>query len=142
MKLRYYFVSILVIAGLGYAFGRYVQPAKVEIKEVEIVKEVEVIKRDVKTIIREIERPDGTKEKETTIDDRTRETSKKDTLKDKETIITSNPHQYYIEGTAKLNDFAKPIYGVNAQRRMFGPIFGGLFINTDKEFGVSVGVEL
>ena len=63
---------ILAVIGLvGYGIGRYAQPGKVEVKET--IKEV--IKKDVVTVVKEIVRPDGTKETETTTTDRSTETS-------------------------------------------------------------------
>ena len=136
-NLKTWIISIVAVAALAYATGRYLQPAKVEIKEVEKI--VEVIKRDVHTVIREVVRPDGSKEVVTVIDDKTRETNKKESSK--ETIITNIKPQWRVQGIADLTHLAAPVYGVGIERRILGPVFAGAFVKANREYGVSVSLE-
>ena len=137
MNLKLWSLSLLSVAALAYATGRYFQPAKIEIKEV--VKEIEVIKKDVRTVIREVVKTDGSKETVTVIEDKSKETSKKESSK--ETIITNAKPQWRVQGLADLTTLASPVYGVGIERRILGPIFVGGFVKANREYGVSVSLE-
>lgn len=134
-------VILLVAVVLGYAFGRYAQPARVETKIVTQIKTVEVESKNVKTTTTETTKPDGTKVVTTTtqdnsvITDNTNSVTKSDTVKD-------NRAQWKV--TAQLSP-TKPqlyyFYGAEVDRRILGPIFAGAYMNVDKNFGVSIGLE-
>lgn len=116
-------ISIVLALG-GYAVGRYLQPPEVVTKEVEKIKEVEVIKRDVKTIIKEVVRPDGSKETTTTIDESTRENTRRQTDNQKEVIVAASKPQWKAGLTAKASiSNIVPVYGVQVERRVMGPFF-------------------
>lgn len=135
-------IAILVVGAAGYLGGRYLQPAKVEVKVEERVKEVEVVKHDVRTVIREIERPDGTKEKETIIEDKTEEERNRESEKETSKIVTNNKPQWKVGGQlTPKQGIAGPLYGLSVERRVLGPVFAGAFANTDKVVGLSVSVE-
>ena len=93
-------ISIVLALG-GYAVGRYLQPPEVVTKEVEKIKEVEVVKRDVKTIIKEVVRPDGSKETVTTIDESTRENTRRQTDTAKEVTVAPAKPQWKAGATVK-----------------------------------------
>jgi beta-lactam-binding protein with PASTA domain len=141
MSIKTQLLTLLVIAALAYATGRYLQPAKVEVKQVEVVKEVEVIKRDVRTVIKEVERPDGTREKETVIEDRTRERTKKESETQTHTVVTNLKPQWKVQGLVQLNNIQQPTYGVGVERRIIGPVFVGAWGKQSREFGLSVSLE-
>lgn len=134
-------ITALILTALGYGFGRYLQPAKVITKEVIIEKQVDVVKRDVTTKIKEITNKDGSKITETVIEDRSKETSKKESETNKSTVVINTKPQWRVQGTAKLNKILTPIYGAGIERRILGPVSGGIFANTDKEYGVSLSFE-
>lgn len=137
-------LGVLLAAGLGYAFGRYAQPAKVEIKKEVQIKEVEVTRKNVVTVTREEKRPDGT----VIIDTRTVDTSTEAvnrTSKEKEsTVVTSLKPQWRVGGGVgmKYNEVKlEPVYTLGVERRILGPVFVGAYGRTDKEVGLTVSVE-
>lgn len=127
-------LSIAVAALIGYAFGRYAQPANVVVKTQEVVKEVEVVKHDTVTVTKEIKRPDGTDEIDTTVTDK--DVSQKnlsESLQTSETISNQKPQwNLGILGGYNFQDL-KPDYGITVDRRILGPIFLGVVGHTDVE---------
>ena len=153
--------AIVLAASIGYAAGRYFVPAKVttktEIKEVEkiVEKRVEVEKKtrknDKTTIIVEITKPDGTKEKRTMIVDKGETnidlskdfSSERETKKDvsSETVVDTTKN-WQANGLVGINiDTKTEIYGLQVERRLFGPLKVGVFGMTNKTVGASIGVE-
>lgn len=125
-------IALLVCIGLGYGIGRYVQPAKVEVKETT----KEVIKRDVVTVVKEITRPDGTKETETRTEDRSTETS--DTAKNSK--VTAQRPAWKVNGMiGYVSDKSKTEYGVMVQKDYIGPVSLGAYATTEKTVGLTVG---
>lgn len=123
-------VAVVVSAGLT----RYYFP-KVEYKNVEVTKEV--VRNDIKTIVKTIERPDGTKE---TISETTDKSIKKETNSKEITIASKN--QWIFDIGARMNVSDRDIvYDLQVQRRIVGPFFAGLKASTDKTIGVSIGME-
>lgn len=137
-------LGVLVAAGLGYAFGRYAQPAKVEIKKEVQIKEVEVTKKNVVVVTHEEKRPDGTVVTDTRTVDTSTEASTKNSSSKESTVITNAKPQWKIGGGAgiKYNEVnLQPVYTLSAERRILGPIFVGAYGRTDKEVGLSVSIE-
>jgi len=137
-------IIVLVAVGLGYGAGRYLQPAEVKIEIKEVVKEIEIQKKDVITIIKEIERPDGTKEKETRIVDRSTIEKEKDEIRTKDTKITVSKSQWKAGALVGLNFKGSTSYGIHVERRILGPIFvggWGLKGPLDTQAGISVTWE-
>lgn len=135
-------LAILVAAGLGYAFGRYAQPAKEVIKTVEVVKTVTVVQHDTVTVTKQIKKPDGTTETDTVITDKDVDitnTAIKDTSS--ETITNVKP-QWKLSGQGGYNfsSFNK-VYGAEVDRRILGPIFLGAWGNSDRAAGIAISVE-
>lgn len=127
-------ILVLVVAALSAAVTRYYFPqvsTKVEVQE------KEVIKKDIKTIIKEIVRPDGTKETVTEVVDHSKESKESKT-----SITTFKPKDWVIAATAETKDLRQQFaYGIHIQRRILGPVFVGITANTEKQFGASVGLE-
>jgi hypothetical protein len=135
-------LAILVALGLGYSFGRYAQPAKEVIKTVEVVKTVETVKHDTVTITKQIKKPDGSTETDTTTTDKDVDTTNTSmTDKTSETITNVKP-QWKATGLLGYNvsTFQK-VYGAEIDRRIIGPIFIGAWANTQQTGGVSVSIE-
>lgn len=63
-------VAVFVLFGLGYYLGRRLTPPKEIVKLQEVEKVVYKENKDVVTVIKEVTRPDGTKEKTTQIVDK------------------------------------------------------------------------
>ena len=130
-------VSAIMLA-VGFLGGRYVAPPK-EITKVE-VQEREVIKKDVVTVVKEVTRPDGSKETTTTTTDKS--TEKKD--KEAESIVSKPVEkQWFVTAGASkdLSDFEKTIYQAGVNRRILGPIYVGIQANTNQEIGINIGME-
>lgn len=151
MSLSKKIIILLVALVLGYGFGRYLQPAEVitktEIKEKVVEVEVEKVKTEYRTIVKEIERPDGTKIKETIKEEIKDESSvvkkeeKKEVKKDKK-IVNIKP-QWRVQAMADLSTLDDiPQYKIGVERRIFGPVFAGAYTSTDfKQYGVSISME-
>lgn len=134
-------ISIVLALG-GYAVGRYLQPPEVVTKEVEKIKEVEVVKRDVKTIIKEVVRPDGSKETVTTIDESTRENTRRQTDTAKEVTVAPAKPQWKAGATVKASlTNVLPVYGVQIERRILGPFYVGVQGWTDSTVAVGISME-
>lgn len=133
-------IALIILTGVAYGIGRYLQPAEVITKEV--VKEVEVIKKDVKIVERIIKRPDGTIIEDRTTEDRTSTEIKKET--DKSTQIVALKPQWHIHGMAgtSVRNFGEINYGFGVERRILGSLFVGVYANTKQEVGLSAGYEL
>jgi hypothetical protein len=126
-------IYTLVIAALAVSATKYMWPTvQTQVK----VEEKEVIKKDVRTVIKERTRPDGTTEKETVIVDNSKESSTK-TFEQK--IMKKN--DWFVAGGVEARNlqFNDPIYRVEVNRRVLGDIFVGVSANTDRSLGVQVG---
>lgn len=126
-----------VLLCLGYGIGRYVQPPK-EVTHTE-VEEREVIRKDVTTIVREVTRPDGTKEIVTEIVDKTKE--KKESRQ--ETTISKPVEKQWHAAVGLERELSSTtnIYSVTVERRVFLDAYVGLRVNTEKQVGITVGYE-
>lgn len=155
--------QLLILIGIlisGILLGRYTVPREVEIVEVEkevikeVVKYIETKKRENNINIKIIETlyPDGRKVTETYKVDKSvvfiskkekRETeSTKESLK-KEVIKTQKP-QWLLGASAGYSIKSigqSPIYGINADRRILGPVFLGLGYNTDNQIKANLRIE-
>lgn len=131
-KYLYLGLAGLVLLLIGFAFGKY--NTKPEIKEV--VKEVEVEKKSVETIIKEIIKKNGTKETVTTIKDNSVTSTKKEVSKE------ANPSkpQWKAQALYGLVD-KKTVYGLGIERRILGPISAGAFGLTNSTYGISLSLE-
>lgn len=105
------------------------------IKEKIVEKEVEVIKRDVVTEIREITKPDGSKETVTVVIDKSQE--KKESSKTV-TIAKSEWHASISTLTPNVKDI---YYQVQVERRVLGNIYVGALANTKGSYGISIGMD-
>lgn len=130
MKKRTIALIFLSAIAVSYSVGRYLQPEKV------VVKEVEVIKRDVKTVVKTIKQPDGTIIRERTTEDKTQ------TNKSNETVVTNQGSKVRINAIAGWSfEHKKEIYGLMVQKDILGPISVGVFGMSDKTIGVTVGIS-
>lgn len=152
-------VGIFVLLGAGYSIGRYFAPAKITekivekevIKTVEVIKEVKVENKDVKTKIVIEEKPDGTKTTTTEIEDKTKTDTTTDTAKTdestktkdtfKETVFAKPQWRIGVLGgvsASSLNFTETPrlVYGGLIEKRIFGPVSAGVWATSSKDIGV------
>lgn len=142
MTTRTWIIITIVMAAVAYASGRYMTEPTIITKNVEVIKEVEVVKRDVRTVIKEVTSPDGTRQVDTVIEDKTRERTRTDSDRSNETIVTNEKPQWKVGVSARTKIFdLVPVYGGTVERRIIGPIFVGINGWTDSSFGISVGLE-
>jgi len=141
---RNYAIVVLVVGLLGYATGRYLQPAKIEIKKEEIIKTVEVVKKDVVIRERIVKGPDGTETTERVIEDKSTSTAKKESETRESTVVTNKKPDWRAAAMAGL-DLSKmqPLYGGQVERRVLGPIFVSGYVLTGPStiVGVTAGIE-
>ena len=126
-NLKVLIIGGVVLLGLGYGVGRYLQPAEVKIEIKEVEKQVVKTKTNVVTVVKETTNKDGTTTKETTITDKTEivDTTKKS--KEENTEIVAIKPQYRIRGGAGY-DFKdnSPQYVIGGEKRFWGPVSLGL----------------
>lgn len=163
------FVGLALL--LGFSFGRWAAPTKIEYKKEIVTTEKKSTdtedkkntdlerNKKMRKIIVEIVRPDGTKEtttryventetkKSTDQLTKTKEEYEKET-KEIETKIVENAkstvHLSALAGhdVTKLTMPQKPSYGGHIQKNILGPITAGLFGLTNGTCGVSLGLSL
>lgn len=133
-------LALLVVGVAGYGIGRYVQPAKVQIKKEQVIKEVEVERRNVVVVERETRNADGSVVIDRRTEDRsTRVSDHKSETKESTTITNTKP-QYRIRGGAGY-DFAdrNMQYLVGGEKRFWGPLSLGLDVTVGANSGVKAG---
>lgn len=120
--------ALLLGLGGGFMIAKHFYPTtKTEIKE------VEVIKKDIVTIVKTITRPDGTKEETSTTTDRSTERNTSTYSK------VDKTDRYMVSGLARIQSYGQqPVYGAIAQMRVVGPLWVGLTADTDKQVGAIV----
>ena len=135
MQINYKLLGIytLVIVALSVGITKRLWPTTQSSTKIE---EREVVKKDVQTVIKEVVRPDGTKETVTTIVDHSKESSKK-TLE--QLVMKQNDWFVAAGAEARLNELNNPIYKLEVNRRILGDVYVGATANTQGTFGLQIG---
>ncbi len=143
-------IAVIALAA-AYGFGRWSTPVRVETKTVtvEVKKKETDTDRDKNThmTVVEVTKPDGTKEKTTTVDTSTKTDTKTvdDTNKssDTEKVVTYNSPKVTILGTYGLPlGGGIPVYGGEINRQILGPITIGVTGNSSGVIGLALGLTL
>lgn len=134
MNIRNTLILLVLVAAASAGLTRYYFP-QVEFKNVEVTKEV--IKNDIRTIVKEVIRPDGTKE----IITETTDKSVKRESSTSETMIASKKQWMFDLGARRALSAPEIMYDLQVQRRILGPFFLGAKASTDHTVGVSIGME-
>jgi hypothetical protein len=135
-------IALVIVAAASAGLTRFYFP-KVEFKSVETTKEGSKgeTKNDIKTVIRYIERPDGSKETVTETTDKStkKESTKKETSKE---VIIASKSQWLVGIGAGLKLSDKDlVYKAQVSRRIAGPFFLGVDASATKTFNdKTVGV--
>lgn len=136
---------LIVIALLtSFSLGRFMQPERVVIKKEEIVKEAEHTKKEKRQITKEVTHPDGTKETVVINEEINSSDKQKEKQSTSEKVVENSKKQWKVAATAvkkKDPQHNSIVYGVNVEKRLFGPLFIGTSFNQDRDFGVSIGLE-
>ena len=124
-----------------FIFGHYTAPTKIVTNTVTVQVEHKQEDAKTKTIIVEVQKPDGTKTTttETNVDDRTNTN-----ITDKDTTTNNIVKQpsTNISALAGLDTKgANIVYGVSVNRNLVGPFTAGAWILTSRVIGVSIGVN-
>lgn len=138
MSTKYIIILLIIVAAASAGITRYYFP-QVEFKNTETTKEV--VRNDVRTIIKEVTRPDGTKE---TITETTDKSVKKETSTSDTMIAAKKQWMFDVGARANLDNISNRdtfVYDLQVQRRILGPFFLGGRVSTDKSIGISVGME-
>ena len=132
-------VVLLVVAGLGYTTGRYMQPAEVIVKTE--IKEVEKVRVDTKTRIIYRKMPDGTVERITEEETKSSSETGKDTRTEQITKAKKSSSIAIVALTSTDFDFSKPEYALHVQTNVLGPLKLGIYGSTNKQVGISIGLD-
>jgi len=149
--------AIIAAAVLGaFAAGRYTAPAKVKVetKTVEVEKKVEQKERDRhrETVIVEVTKPDGTRERTSkTVEDTETKTQKTDNLSTSTSQLSEVTRKNSVLAVSLLAG-ARPefsggfsvgpfVYGAHVSKQVLGPISLGAWGLTSGEFGLSAGLQ-
>lgn len=97
-----------------------------------------VTQTKIVTVIKEVTRPDGTVEKETTTTDNS---IKKEVEKHIEESIKARNKVWLVSLGASLDTSGKQQYKAEVQREVLGPIFVGIYGTTGREAGLSLGLN-
>lgn len=120
-------VALLAVTHYGaYWYGSQ-KPAEVRVVE------KEVVRKDIITKIVEIVKPDGTKETVTIIVDKSTEDKSK-----KIDVMPQRPKDWLVGAYYKVTD---PAYGISASRRVLGPIFVQVSVDTSRNLNVGAAIE-
>lgn len=158
MKLRYKVLisSILLLA--AFALGRFTVPEKVrvEIKTVEVIREVKQTETDLsKTRHKKVTetitiKPDGTKIVTRVITDDTQTDKKSDTSSETDTRRSTDEKRETVRGASPVTlsalagvRFANPLsltYGLSATKPLLGPVTLGAWGLSSGEVGLSLGL--
>ena len=144
MSTKNVIIGILLCTGIGYAVGRYLQPAKIETKTEVVEVEVEKVKTEIRTIVREVVKPDGTVVKETIEEEIKKEEQVVKKQEKEETKIENLKPQWRVQAAVASDlDFRGELaYRLGVERRILGPFFAGVFADTrGEEVGVSISME-
>ncbi len=105
------------------------------IQEKIVEKEVQVVSKDIKTEIREIVKPDGTKETVTVIVDKSKEKT------ESSKVVTVSKPDWHISASVLTPNTKDYFYQAQIERRVLGNIHVGIVANTQGQFGLAVGYE-
>lgn len=98
-----------------------------------------VTQNKIVTVVKEVIKPDGTKETETTTTDNS---SKTETAKSSLEIIAPMAKTWFVAASAgvRLLERAEPVYSLRVDRQIVGPVWVGGYLNTRQEVGLNLGV--
>lgn len=130
--------SVVVIALLTLGLGFYLGKQASSVSET-TTQEQDTTKKDVVTIIKEVTRPDGSKETTTTVTDHTKETENKQSSA---TVIVPVVAMNKASVSVLSSSFKDvDSYTLSYERRLAGPIWVGANYNTKQIYGLSIGME-
>jgi len=132
---KFYIPALALVIGAigGFYICRTYTP---RIEEKQTVVEKEVVRKDIVTVVKEITRPDGSKEIETVTTDKSQETSNKKETKQSSTVKVSDWRVGVT--TYVLSPKTEAKYNLQLDRRLLGNL--GVRVGLDDKLNVNVGL--
>lgn len=127
--LRVIGVTLIAAIAISYSLGR----AAGSKERSESSNQSEQTKTEYITVVKEVVRPDGTKEKETT----TKRTDETDKSKSTTVEVKGKLPDWRVSGLYT----SKQEYGLHVERRILGTISAGAFGLNNGSYGLSIGME-
>lgn len=126
--------NYIIVAAIAFITGavgvKFLFPT---VQEKIVEKQVDVIQKDTVTEVREVTKPDGSRETITVIVDKSKE--KKESSK---VIAIAKPDWHLSVAAVGLKD---RYYQLQLERRVIGEIHVGVLANTKKEIGLTIGMS-
>lgn len=138
-------ITVIVIAAVAFALGRFSSPKKMEVKEVEKIvyrdRETKEKDQNVKEVEKETRLPDGTviKEKTKIKETQSRTLTETESQKDQrsEKRIENRPSwRIGLSYEVPYRDVQEVHYSLILERRLFGEVYFGGIISTDRTVGL------
>jgi hypothetical protein len=137
------FLLILMVL-VGYAIGRYAQPAKVVTKTQVVTQVHDVVHEKIHKVIVTVTAPNGTKTTTTTIDNGSVINDQSNTQSNSSTVTTYDKTQWSVGALANVDltkGISAPSYGIQVERRILGPVWVGAYGLANASGGLSVSLE-
>jgi hypothetical protein len=134
MSLRNLLIYSVILVILSIVLTKHYWPSvRIETK----IEEREVVRNRIRTVIREVKKPDGTTETETETTDNSEHTRNRSESKSQKP-----PTAWHASLSARSElPFSQPEYVIQLERRILGPFFLGGGYATDKTVSLSLGME-
>lgn len=129
-KMMFNAIAMLILIVAAFFAGRNSAPVKIE-EKIKVEKQIDTV-----TVVKEIKRPDGTIEKETTQVDKSTIKANKDTL-----IVTERPKNKVNLGLGYDIKEKRQVYIGSYERRLFSNIWVGTTATSSGTVGLTVGLE-
>jgi urease alpha subunit len=129
-KMMFNAIAMLILIVAAFFAGRNSAPVKIE-EKIKVEKQIDTV-----TVVKEIKRPDGTIEKETTQVDKSTIKANKDTL-----IVTERPKNKVNLGLGYDIKEKRQVYIGSYERRLFSNIWVGATATSSGTVGLTVGLE-
>lgn len=127
-------VTAAIFLGLGYYLGHEFNP-----KTITKTEQIETVKKDILTVVKEVTKKDGTKKTIITTTDHSTE------VKDTESSIVAiipKDKMNRISLLPQTQNFREiDSYTLSYERRLAGPLWIGINYNTKQIYGIGLGLE-
>lgn len=141
--MKYYIIGGLILFAAGLGTGFYLMPSKVVVKTNTVTQTQDIIHDHIITVTKTVVLPNGEKQTTTTTTNNSVINDKSSTQIQSSSVTNYGKPQWKVSAMAGLgaNNLTLPIYGAEVQKRLLGPIFVGAWGNSNREGGLSLGLE-
>lgn len=123
----------LIAGGLIGSFVTYKLQKPVIVTETKVEYKDKIVSK-TETVVKEIVKPDGTKETVTVIEDNKTE----DVALNQSKIEIKNPPQWNVGATVNMSTLSKSL---TVGKRIAGPIWGQVGVDINKQLTLGIGIE-